>query len=123
MFGKETKIVLRYSEIVDISKSVKSIYIKTQNGMEFTFGLLFNVDETYKLIEQLNKMAMQKLIQDPESPIYDHDPMSFRKLSKNVAKRSFLLRDLETRQKSDEYRMFFRLPRTEILDGMIKGDY
>lgn len=63
MFGKETKLVLRYAEIVDVKKSVNSIYLKTQNGMEYSFGLLFSLNETYNLVEQLNKMAMQKMIQ------------------------------------------------------------
>lgn len=121
MFGKETKIVLRYSEITDINKSANSIYIKTQNGVEVSFGFLFNVSETFNLIEQLSKMAMQKMIQDPESPSFEHDPIAFRKLSKNVSKKSFLLRDLTARQQSDEYRMMFRLPQTENLDGLIKA--
>jgi len=70
-------------------------------------------------------MAMQKMIQDPDnSPIdYEHDPIIYRKLSKNIttSKKSFLLRDLTVRQQSDEYRIYFRLPQSEILDGKIKG--
>uniref|UniRef100_A0A6B2EBH3 Putative gtpase-activating protein gyp2 n=1 Tax=Phlebotomus kandelakii TaxID=1109342 RepID=A0A6B2EBH3_9DIPT len=122
IFGKETKLVLSYTEITDISRATNSIYIRTQNNSEYTFGLLFSPSETHNLIEQLSKMAMQKMIQDPESPQFDHDPVLSRKLSKNVSKKSFLLRDLTTRQHSDEYRMFFRLPLTEVLDGTIKGN-
>lgn len=66
-------------------------------------------------------MAMQRIIFDPESSLLDHGPMSFRKLTKNPSKKSFLLRDLTARQKSDDYRIFFRLPQSEILDGKIKG--
>lgn len=65
---------------------------------------------------------MQKLIKDPDSPTYDHDPTVFRKLSKNVPAKSYLLRDLTTRQHSEEYRRLFRLPATEILDGKIKAN-
>lgn len=66
---------------------------------------------------------MQKLIKDPEeSPSYDHDPMVFRKLAKNIPTKSYLLRDLTTRQHSEEYRRLFRLPATEILDGKIKAN-
>lgn len=64
---------------------------------------------------------MKKLITDPESPMYDHDPMVFRKLSKNVSTKSYLLRDLTTRQHSEEYRIYFRLPASEMLDGKIKA--
>lgn len=122
MFGKETKFILRYSDITEISRTGNSIYVKTLNNLEYTFGLLFSVNETYNLIEQLSKIAMQKLIKDPESPSYDHDPIVFRKLSKNVPTKSYLLRDLTTRQHSEEYRRVFRLPATEILDGKIKAN-
>ncbi|XP_059613417.1 TBC1 domain family member 9 [Phlebotomus argentipes] len=122
IFGKETKLVLTYTEITDITRATNSINIRTQDNKEYTFGLLFSPSETYNLVEQLSKMAMQKMIQDPESPIFDHDPVLSRKLSKNVSKKSFLLRDLTTRQHSDEYRMFFRLPLTEVLDGTIKAN-
>uniref|UniRef100_A0A1L8DMP1 Rab-GAP TBC domain-containing protein n=1 Tax=Nyssomyia neivai TaxID=330878 RepID=A0A1L8DMP1_9DIPT len=122
IFGKETKLVLSYTEMIDISRAANSIYMRTQNGTEYTFGLLFSPSETYNLLEQLSKMAMQKMIQDPESPMFDHDPVLSRKLSKNVSKKSFLLRDLTARQHSDEYRMFFRLPLSEVLDGTIKAN-
>ncbi|XP_055690452.1 TBC1 domain family member 9 [Lutzomyia longipalpis] len=122
IFGKETKLVLSYTEMIDISRTANSIYIRTQNNSEYTFGLLFSPSETYNLLEQLSKMAMQKMIQDPDSPSFDHDPVLSRKTSKNVSKKSFLLRDLTARQHSDEYRMFFRLPLTEILDGTIKAN-
>lgn len=114
--------LLRYSDITEISRSGNSIYVKTLNNLDYTFGLLFSVNETYMLIEQLSKMAMQNLIKDPESPTYDHNPTMFRKLSKNVTSKSYLLRDLTTRQHSEEYRRVFRLPATEILDGKIKAN-
>lgn len=113
--------VIRYCDITEISRTGNSIYVKTLNNLEYTFGLMFSVNETYNLIEQLSKFAMQKLIKDPESPSYDHDPIIFRKLSKNVPAKSYLLRDLTTRQHSEEYRRIFRLPATEILDGKIKA--
>lgn len=143
MFGKETKFMLRYekifhirslyhrlyhsmfnrySDITDITRSSNSIYVKTLNNLDYTFGFLFSVNETYNLIEQLSKMAMQKLIKDPDSPSYDHDPTVFRKLTRNVPIKSYLLRDLTTRQHSEEYRRVFRLPATEILDGKIKAN-
>lgn len=66
---------------------------------------------------------MRKMIRDPDSPVYDHAPLvQPPKLSKNLSKKSILLRDLQIRQKSDEYRFFFRLPQTELLDGLIKAN-
>lgn len=113
---------IRYSDITDITRSGNSIYVKTLNNLEYTFGLLFSVNETYNLIEQLSKIAMQKLIKDPDSPSYEHDPIVMRRLPKNAPTKSHLLRDLTTRQHSEDYRRVFRLPATEILDGKIKAN-
>lgn len=124
LMGSETKLVIRYAEIIDLSKASKFIYVKTLDNVDYSFGLFFNTGETFNLIEQLSKMAMQKKIHDPESPLYDqHHSIINQKLKKNPSNKSFLYRDLTTRQLSDEYRMYFRLPQTEILDGQIKGRY
>lgn len=132
MLGKETKLLLRYSDITDISRSRNSINIRTLNRLEYSFGILFAAAEIHNVIEQLSKMAMQKLIQDPDSPSFDSGAAKLdgiaagaanqRKLTQNPSsKKSYLLRDLNARQQSDEYRIFFRLPQSEILDGTIKG--
>lgn len=122
MFGKETKLIIRYSDIVDLSKGSNSISIRTKNDKEFTFSLLFSVTETYNLIEQLSKIAMQKMMQDPETPTIEHQGSILKRDSKHVSNKSMLLRDLTARQHSDEYRIFFRLPADEILDGSIKAN-
>lgn len=92
--------------------------------MEYSFGILFSASETHNLIEQLSKMTMQKLIQNPEG-LNDSGSSDFMKKrnpqSKNT-KKSFLLRDLTAKQASDEYRIFFRLPKAEQIDGTIKGN-
>lgn len=104
---------------------MNSIHVKTINNQEYTFGLLLSVTEAYSIIEQLSKMAMQKMIQDPDSPQYHEQHTSTvhsaQKLTKNPSKKSYLMRDLTKRQQSDKYRIFFRLPQSEILDGNIKG--
>lgn len=136
MLGKETKLILRYSDITDISRSSmkNAIHIRTLNKLEYSFGLLFNSTETHNLIEQLSKIAMQKLIATDTdaaagvqssivgSPVGAGPATRNNKPYKAASKKSHLLRDLTTRQQSDEYRIFFRLPQTEILDGTIKGE-
>lgn len=67
LFGRETKFIIRYSEMTDLSRGSNSISIRTKNNKTFTFGLLFSAAETYNLIEQLSKMAMQRMIHDPDS--------------------------------------------------------
>lgn len=119
MFGKETKFIIRYSEITDLTRrSASSIYIRTKNNKDFIFGLLFNATETYNLIEQLSKMAMQQMIHDPESASSAMDQAS---TSKSSSVKPFLLRDFTAQQHSEDYRIFFRLPANEKLDGMVKA--
>ncbi|XP_065094119.1 TBC1 domain family member 9 [Ochlerotatus camptorhynchus] len=119
IFGAESKLRFRYNELTDIKKSGTMITIKTTQNKEYTFAFLYPPGEVYNLIEQLSKITMQKLIQDPDRPIVDHDPVVGRKMEKNVGFKTVLLRDLTTRQLSDEYRALFRLPAVEILDGRI----
>ncbi|XP_030570382.1 TBC1 domain family member 9 isoform X2 [Drosophila novamexicana] len=122
MLNQEIKLIIRFAELEDISRSGNTIYLKTTNNMTYNFTLMFNMNEAHVLIEQLNKMAIQKLIHDPESPVVDHDPSNFARLGAKTSKKSVLLRDLTARQKSEEFRVYFRLPQTEIIDGKIKAD-
>lgn len=120
MFGKETKFIIRYSEIIDLSRGSNSISIRTKNNKGFTFGLLFSAAETFNLIEQLSKMAMQRMIHDPDSGTTSLDQPSSSS-SKRALVKPFLLRDLTAQQHTMEYLVFFRLPSTEKLDGMVKA--
>lgn len=122
MLSQEIKRIIRFAELEDISRSGNTIYLKTTNNMTYNFTLLFNPNEAHVLIEQLNKMAIQKLIHDPESPVVDHDPSNFSRYGTKTSKKPVLLRDLTARQKSEEFRVYFRLPQTEIIDGKIKAD-
>ncbi|XP_055603497.1 TBC1 domain family member 9 [Uranotaenia lowii] len=120
IFGAESKLRFRYNELTDIRKSGNMITIRTSQDKEYMFVFLYSPSEVYNLIEQLSKITMQKLIQDPDRPIVDHDPVVVgRKMEKNVSQKTKLLRDLTARQLSDEYRAYFRLPGSEILDGRI----
>lgn len=100
-----------------MSRGANSITLCTKNNKSFTFGLLFSGTETYNLIEQLSKMAMQKMIYSPNSSA-ELEPNA----GPSSAIKPFLLRDFTARQHTDEYRTFFRLPRSEILDGMVKAN-
>lgn len=122
MLSQEVKRIIRFAELEDISRSGSTIYLKTTNNMTYNFTILFNPNEAHSLIEQLNKMAIQKLIHDPESPVVDHDPSNFTRFGAKASKKPVLLRDLTARQKSEEFRVYFRLPQTEIIDGKIKAD-
>ncbi|XP_060652337.1 TBC1 domain family member 9 isoform X1 [Drosophila nasuta] len=122
LLSEEIKRIIRFAELEDISRSGKTIYLKTTNNMTYNFTLIFNASKAHALIEQLNKMAIQKLIQDPESPVVDHDTSNYTRFATKMSKEPVLLRDLTARQKSEEFRVYFRLPQTEIIDGKIKAD-
>ncbi|KAH8295819.1 hypothetical protein KR018_010248, partial [Drosophila ironensis] len=122
MLGQEIKRIIRFAELEDISRNANTIYLKTTNNMTYNFTLFSSASKAHLLIEQLNKMAIQQLIQDPESPIVDHDPSNFARLGGKVSKKSVLLRDLTARQQSEEFRIHFRLPQSEIIDGKIKAN-
>ncbi|KAH8258757.1 hypothetical protein KR038_007718 [Drosophila bunnanda] len=122
MLGQEIKRIIRCSELEDISRNSNTIYLKTTNNMTYNFTMLFNAREAHVLIEQLNKMAIKQLIHDPDSPVVDHDSSNFARLGNKVSKKPVLLRDLTARQKSEEFRIHFRLPQSEIIDGKIKAN-
>ncbi|XP_052872523.1 TBC1 domain family member 9 [Anopheles cruzii] len=121
ILGSESKLCFRYNELTEIKKSGNTITLRAGQAKEYTFVFLYSPAEAYQLIEQLSKLTMQKMIQDPNQPLVDHDPVVLKKTEKNVAQKTQLLRDLTARQQSDEYRIHFRVPKTEILDGMIKA--
>ncbi|XP_054734320.1 TBC1 domain family member 9 [Anastrepha obliqua] len=122
ILGSQTKRVIRFAELEDIQKYGQILYLKTVNNMDYNFTLIKDVKEAHGLIEQLSKMAIQQRIQDPDSPIVDHDASAFHRLGRKTSNKPGLLRDLTARQKSEEYRSYFRLPQTEIIDGQIKAN-
>lgn len=136
LLGKETKLVLRYSDIVDIVRSGNSITVVTQLDKHYRFNTLFNTDAMHGLLQQLSKITMQNLLQDPEQPTIVPDSAkllggsphssaspspSMASASASSSSASTLLRSLNARQCSESYRAFFRLPQSELLDGKIKG--
>jgi len=100
MLGQEIKRIIRFAELEDISRNANTIYLKTTNNMTYNFTMLFNASDAHLLIEQLNKMAIQQLIHDPDSPVVDHDTSNFSRLGSKTSKKPVLLRDLTARQKS-----------------------
>lgn len=122
VLNKEVKLCWRWTEVTELKKSshlvTNSISIRTrEKSYEFTFFL--NINETYKLMEQLSDLAIKRLIDNKKNFNADKDLLN--KLCKNVPKKaSFLKRDLDARASSESYRMLFRLPSTEKIDGSIE---
>ncbi|KAF7989163.1 hypothetical protein HCN44_007473 [Aphidius gifuensis] len=123
ILSKETKLIIRWADIIIIDKKNSllfpdSIRIVTRDNNEYYFSMFLKKSETYTLIEQLTNIAMKKLIDDKSC--FNEDLELKYKLSKNIPKKlSFLKRDLDARAHSEAYRLQFRLPSYEKLDGSI----
>ncbi|XP_044261162.1 TBC1 domain family member 9 [Tribolium madens] len=122
ILGLDTKVCIRWSDVIELSKKNSivfpdSIKIATREK-EYHFSMFLTKNETFKLMEQLVDLAMKRLIDDKRS--FSEDKELLYKLSKNVPKKaSFLKRDLDARAQSDAYKLMFRLPSSEKLDGSI----
>ncbi|XP_063922284.1 TBC1 domain family member 9 [Zophobas morio] len=122
ILGLDTKVCIRWSDVIELSKKNSivfpdSIKIATREK-EYHFSMFLTKNETFKLMEQLVDLAMKRLIDDKRS--FSEDKELLHKLSKNVPKKaSFLKRDLDARAQSDAYKLMFRLPSVEKLDGSI----
>ncbi|XP_014285199.1 TBC1 domain family member 9B isoform X1 [Halyomorpha halys] len=120
ILGKEVKIIVRWIDVTDLEKSnnyffPESICVSTREK-EYYFSMFLRKSETFDLMSQLINIAMKQLID--EKPGFSEDKDLLNKMSKNVAKKqSFLKRDLDARALSESYRLTFRLPATEKLDG------
>lgn len=71
-------------------------------------------------MEQLANLTMRQLISDERDLQFKIDRNLVSKKSINVPKKaSFLKRDLDARAMSESYRITFRLPSNEKLDGTL----
>ncbi|CAG9760077.1 unnamed protein product [Ceutorhynchus assimilis] len=122
ILGMDTKVCIRWSEVTELSKKNSLVFpdaikIATREK-EYYFSMFLTKNETYSLMEQLVDLAVKRLIDDKKG--FREDKELLNKLSKNVPKKaSFLKRDLDARAQSEAYRMMFRLPSSEKLDGSI----
>uniref|UniRef100_A0A7N6AWR6 TBC1 domain family member 9 n=1 Tax=Anabas testudineus TaxID=64144 RepID=A0A7N6AWR6_ANATE len=108
LLGKEAKLVVRWADITQLEKSATLllpdvIKVSTRSN-EHVFSVFLNINETFKLAEQLANIAMRQLL---DNKGFEQD-RSLPKLKK---------KDLDARAKSERYRALFRLPKDEKLDG------
>uniref|UniRef100_A0AAR2JF33 TBC1 domain family member 9 n=1 Tax=Pygocentrus nattereri TaxID=42514 RepID=A0AAR2JF33_PYGNA len=118
LLGKEAKLVVRWADITQLEKNATlllpdMVRVSTRCS-EHVFSVFLNVNETFKLMEQLANIAMRQLL---DNKGFEQD-RSLPKLKKKSPKKvSALKRDLDARAKSERYRALFRLPKDEKLDG------
>lgn len=117
LLGKEVTLVVQWVDVTQLEKNATLLFpecikVNTRDS-ELYFSMFLNINETFKLMEQLANIAMRQLL-DNEGFLEDK---SLPKPSKPLKNISALKRDLDARAKNDWYRATFRLPKDERLDG------
>ncbi|XP_061541189.1 TBC1 domain family member 9B isoform X1 [Phycodurus eques] len=117
LLGKEVTLVVQWTEVTQLEKNAtllfpESVRVTTRTGEHF-FSMFLNINDTFKLMEQLANMAMRQLL-DNQAFAADR---SLPKPRKTLKKVSVLKRDLDARAKNERYRSTFRLTQDERLDG------
>ncbi|XP_030594989.1 TBC1 domain family member 9B isoform X2 [Archocentrus centrarchus] len=117
LLGKEVTLVVPWTEVTQLEKNAtllfpESVRVSTRDTEHF-FSMFLNINDTFKLMEQLANIAMRQLL-DNEAFAAD---LSLPKPSRTLKNVSALKRDLDARAKNERYRMMFRLTQDERLDG------
>ncbi|XP_047210370.1 TBC1 domain family member 9B isoform X2 [Girardinichthys multiradiatus] len=117
LLGKEVTLVVPWTEVTQLEKNAtlvfpESVRVSTRNAEHF-FSMFLNINDTFKLMEQLANIAMRQLL-DNEAFAADRSLPKACKTLKNV---SALKRDFDARAKNEWYRSMFRLTQDERLDG------
>uniref|UniRef100_A0A8C7F453 TBC1 domain family member 9B n=1 Tax=Oncorhynchus kisutch TaxID=8019 RepID=A0A8C7F453_ONCKI len=117
LLGKEVTLVVQWTEVTRLEKNAtlvfpESVRVSTRHT-EHYFSMFLNINDTFKLMEQLATIAMRQLL-DNEGFSADRTLPKACKTLKNV---SALKRDLDARAKNERYRALFRLTPDERLDG------
>uniref|UniRef100_A0A3Q4FZQ5 TBC1 domain family member 9B n=1 Tax=Neolamprologus brichardi TaxID=32507 RepID=A0A3Q4FZQ5_NEOBR len=117
LLGKEVTLVVPWTEVTRLEKNAtllfpESVRVSTRDTEHF-FSMFLNINDTFKLMEQLANIAMRQLL-DNEAFAAD---LSLPKPSKTLKNVSALKRDLDARAKNERYRAMFRLTQEERLDG------
>ncbi|KAF5926210.1 hypothetical protein HPG69_011337 [Diceros bicornis minor] len=111
--GKELKLVVPWVDIQKLERTsnvflTDTIRITTQNK-ERDFSMFLNLDEVFKIMEQLADVTLRRLL-DNEGFDLDPDLQEPSQITK---------RDLEARAQKEFFRAFFRLPRREKLHAVL----
>ncbi|CAN9514560.1 unnamed protein product [Ophioblennius macclurei] len=117
LLGKEVTLVVPWTEVTQLEKNAtllfpESVRVSTRLTEHF-FSVFLNINDTFKLMEQLANIAMRQLL-DNEAFLADRSLPKPCKTLKNV---SALKRDFDARAKNERYRTMFRLTQDERLDG------
>uniref|UniRef100_A0A8D3CUP3 TBC1 domain family member 9B n=1 Tax=Scophthalmus maximus TaxID=52904 RepID=A0A8D3CUP3_SCOMX len=110
LLGKEVTLVVQWTEVTQLEKNAtlvfpESVRVSTRHTEHF-FSMFLNINDTFKLMEQLANIAMRQLL-DNEAFAAD----------RSLPKPRITSSDLDARAKNERYRAMFRLMQDERLDG------
>ncbi|XP_066470035.1 TBC1 domain family member 9B isoform X1 [Tiliqua scincoides] len=117
LLGKEVTLIVQWVDVTQLEKNATLLFpecikVSTRDS-ELYFSMFLNINETFKLMEQLANIAMRQLL-DNKGFVED---MLLPKPSKPLKNISALKRDLDARAKNEWYCATFRLSKDERLDG------
>ncbi|KAF7493030.1 TBC1 domain family member 9 [Sarcoptes scabiei] len=124
IFGKEIKLIIKWIDVKHLEYDnprffPNSILVVTR-AKKFLFSMFIKASEVYYLMEQLVNLAMKSLISDEKQNLLslnylqNHDSDHSSRITKKML---ILKRDLDSRALSENYKITFRLPMNEKLDG------
>ncbi|XP_038617685.1 TBC1 domain family member 8 isoform X2 [Tachyglossus aculeatus] len=111
--GKELKLLIPWADVQKLERTsnvflTDTIRVTTQSK-ERDFSMFLNLDEVFKIMEQLADVTLRRLL-DNESFELDPSLQEPTQITK---------RDLEARAQNEFFRAFFRLPRKEKLHEVV----
>ncbi|XP_062910060.1 TBC1 domain family member 8 isoform X1 [Mobula hypostoma] len=113
LLGKEVKLVIPWADVKKLERSSNTLITEiirvTTQSKERDFSMFLNIDETFRLMEQLADVTIRRLL---DNEAFEMDP-SLREPAQ-ITKR-----DLEGRIQNEYFRACFRLPRVEKLDKIV----
>ncbi|XP_078544789.1 TBC1 domain family member 8B [Lissotriton helveticus] len=109
LLGSEIKLIIAWDEISRLEKTTnvlltESIHVCSR-GEDHYFSMLMHINETFLLMEQLASYAVKRLF---DKDTFERDPVLNDPLQ--ITKRG-----LESRAHSEQFCIFFRLPKEERL--------
>ncbi|KAI2798993.1 TBC1 domain member 8B, partial [Blomia tropicalis] len=129
IFGNEIKFVVKWIDIkemeLDNPRFFPNNILVITRTKKYLFSMFMKVSEVYSVMEQLANLAMKSLISDEKHYFSNESFNEFRLKSsrhsntKKPRTSSILKRDLDARAMTENYKITFRLPLNEMLDGSL----
>ncbi|KYO41411.1 TBC1 domain family member 8 isoform X2 [Alligator mississippiensis] len=111
--GKELKLIIPWVDVQKLERTSNVIMTDiiriTTPSKERDFSLFLNIDEAFRIMEQLADVTLRRLL---DNEIFELDPglQDPTQITK---------RDLEARAQNEFFRAFFRLPRKEMVHEVL----